>query len=130
MKKLIGLALGLFATAALAVAYYGYNPVTGLSGVQGVPVALGVTPAVTGTCGTIGTPVGGAGTFTVAGTATTCTLTVTLPSAAPNGFFCVFIDETHPADIISQASHTATSCTSSAATVTAADAILVEVNGF
>jgi hypothetical protein len=132
-KALIATIVGVLAVGGLAFAqvYYGFNPVTGLNGVQGVPVAGGVVPALSGTCGTIPAGVGGAGTFSVttAGV-TTCTLIVTLPSAAPHGFFCVFIDETHPADVIAQASHTSTTCTSSAATITAGDTILVEINGF
>jgi hypothetical protein len=129
--KILAALVGLgFATLVSAQVYYGFNPVTGLTVVQGIPVAGGNKPVVSGsTCGTL-TQVGGAGTFTVAGTATTCTIVVTFPSAAPNGYFCVFADETHPADIITQASHTSTSCTSTAATVTAADVILIEVNGF
>lgn len=127
---LVAALLGFGTIAVAQTAYSGFNPLTGLNGVLGIPVALGTSPVITGsTCGTL-TKVGGAAVFTVAGTATTCTIVVTMPAAAPNGYFCVFIDETHPADIITQASHTGTSCTSSAATVTAADVILVEVNGF
>jgi hypothetical protein len=129
-KILAGLAGVALAGLACAQVYYGFNPLTGLNVVQGIPVAGGNKPVVSGsTCGTL-TQVGGAGTFTVAGTATACTIVVTFPSAAPNGYFCVFADETHPADIITQAAHTSTSCTSTAATVTAADVILIEVNGF
>jgi hypothetical protein len=128
----VAVMLGL-STVAVAQVYYGFNPTTGLNTAQGVPVAAGKLPVVTGTCGTIPAPVGGAGVFqvTTAGV-TTCTLIVTLPSAAPNGVYCVFVDETTAADAnnMHQASHTSTSCTSNAATIVAGDNILVEVNGF
>jgi hypothetical protein len=142
LKKIAaGLAGLLIAGVAASAVYYGYNPNTGLNGVPGLTVAGGTTPAVTGTCGTIPAPVGGAAVFSVttAGV-TSCTLTVTysVPSnalagssaAVPNGLFCVYVDETHPADTISQASHTTTSSTSSTATISAGDVILVECNGF
>ena len=123
----------LVAAVASAVVYYGFNPTTGLNTQQGVPVAAGVVPSLSGTCGTIPAGVGGAGVFTVATAGvTTCTLTVTIPTASNNGVFCVFVDETTAADAnnMHQASHTASSCTSNAATIVAGDVILVEVNGF
>jgi len=140
-KILAGLAGLLVASVATAAVYYGFNPNTGLNGVQGLTVAGGSTPTVTGTCGTIPAPLGGAAVFqiTTAGV-TSCQLTVTYSvpanalagssAAAPNGVFCVYADETHPADTISQASHTTTSSSSSTATITAGDVILVECNGY
>ena len=135
MIKKLGLFLAglLVATVASAAVYYGYNPVTGLEAFHGTPVSGGNPPVVSGTCGTLGAITGGAGTFTVATAGvTTCTLTVTIPSAAPNGVFCVFVDETTVADATNmhQASHNATSCTSNAATIVAGDTILVEINAF
>lgn len=112
--------------------YVGYNPVTGMSGAQGIPVSVGTPPTTSGTCGTLGATTGGQAVFTQATAAvTTCTLTVTIPtaSAAPNGLYCVFVDETN-VHAIYQASHTSTTCTSNAATITAGDTILVEINGF
>ncbi len=144
-KILIGGLAALFATVALASAFYvGYNPLTGQTGVVGVPVATGTMPTLNAgtSCGTLATvqasELGGSGTVSFVANATTCTLSLTMPlgqgataaSPAPNGVFCVFIDETHPADIISQASHTTTTCTSSAATVVSGDTILVEINEF
>jgi hypothetical protein len=132
----IGIAAGLTAGLAISQTYTGFNPITGLNGQVGLPVAVGSPPTVTG-CSQTGV-VGGGGTFQVTAGATSCTLTVTLnaastsayTAAAPNGLFCVYTDETHPSDTISQASHTTTTSVSSAATVSVGDKILVECNGF
>jgi hypothetical protein len=124
-------------TAAVYTPYVGLNPVTGQVGQPAITVNTGVIPTLDTTntsCGTTATvqasAVGGAATFQVTANATTCTLSVDFQTQSPNGYFCVFVDETHPADAISQASHTTSSCTSSSATVTSGDKILVEVNGF
>jgi hypothetical protein len=130
-KMLIGLLAGLGLVATLAIAqsnYVGWNPATGLTGVLGVPVATGPLPTVTG-CSQSAV-VGGGSVVQVTAGATSCTLTVTIPAAAPNGVFCVFIDETHPADLMAQASHTTATCVSSTGTVTSGDKILVEINAF
>lgn len=144
IKKLSLSVVGiLIASAALAVTYYGFNPNTGLNTQNGLTVAGGAPPAVTGTCGTIPAPIGGSSTFQVntAGV-TTCTLTVTYSppagglagssAASPNGLYCVFIDETTPADAnnMHQALHTQTYVTTNAATIVAGDIILVECNGY
>jgi hypothetical protein len=139
-KKAFAAGLGLlFASVLSAAVYFGFNPVTALNTSNGVPVSAGVLPVVTGTCGTIPAPVGGSGVFQITTAAvTTCTLIITLPivppatapAPTPNGVFCVFIDETTGTHIMTQASHTTTSCTSGATTITAGDNILVEINGF
>ena len=136
IKFLIGGLAALLASVAVASAFYvGYNPLTAQTGVTGVPVATGTMPAASGCSYTA--EVGGSSVVQITAGATACTLTLTMPvgqngsvNAAPTGVFCVFVDETHPADTISQASHTTTSCTSSAATVSIGDLILVEINEF
>lgn len=139
MKKvLFGLAAALIATVAAAAVYVGFNPNTGLNSVQGTPVAVGTAPVLDATtsCGTLATvqasEVGGAGTFQVTANATTCTLVVDMPSAAPNGYYCIAFDETTRAGVFSQTAHSTTSCTvaSGSATVVSGDKVLVEINGF
>lgn len=121
-KVALALVAALFATAALAVDY-GWSPLTGLEAFHGAFVSQGTKPVVSGTCGTFGTQLGGATAGSVAAGATTCTVTLTFPSAAPNGWLCRFNDLTTPADLIVQAASTTTSCTSNAATVVSADVI-------
>lgn len=142
-KTLLALGAVLLASVAMAAAFYvGYNPTTNQTGVNGIPVATGTMPLLgaSTSCGTTATVqasmVGGSSVFQVTAGATTCTLQVNVPvgangvsNPAPNGVYCVFTNETHPANI-AQASHTTTSCTSTAATVTLADNILVEVNAY
>lgn len=139
MKKLIGLLAGLLvATAAVAAVYVGYNPTTGLNSSPGVPVAVGPFPTLDATtaCGTLATvqasEVGGGAAFQVtANQATTCSLVVDFPSAAPNGYYCVAFDETTRAATFSQTAHTTLSSTVSAtAGIVSGDKILVECNGF
>ena len=121
---IVGLVVGLSLISAAALAVdYGWSPVTGLEAFHGAFVSQGVKPVVTGTCGTFGAQTGGATAGTVATGATTCTIILTFPSAAPNGWLCRFNDLTTPADLIVQASSTTTSCTSNAATVVSADVI-------
>ena len=129
-------AFGLLAGAtASADQFIGFNPTTGLLALPGTPIAAGVLPVLDATtsCGTLATvkasQVGGSGVFQITANATTCTLVIDFPSAAPNGYFCVAIDETTPADTVKQSVHTTTSCTVTG-TVVSADKVLVEVNGF
>lgn len=157
MKKLTQFILGAFAAAVLGLtglalatgantglnSYIGYNPTTNLFGTSGVPFAVGPMPVLSGgTCGTLATvqasETGGSSVVQFASNSTACTLTLTTatispataPAAAPNGLFCVAVDETHPADVGSQSAHTTTSCTVVFAATTSGDLILVEINGF
>lgn len=135
MKKLIALSLALLIPVAMAAVYVGFNPNTGLNSSQGTPVAVGVLPVLDATtsCGTLATvqasQVGGAGVFQITANSTTCTLVIDMPSAAPNGYFCVASDETTPADTVKQSAHSTTQCTVTG-TVVSADKVLVEINGF
>lgn len=138
-KRLIAFVTGLMITAvAVAAVYVGFNPTTGLNSVPGVPVAVGNMPVLDAStsCGTLATvqasQVGGAGTFQVtANQATTCSLVVDMPSAAPNGYYCIAFDETTRAATFSQTAHSTTACTVSAtAGIVSGDKVLVEVNGF
>ena len=93
-----------------------------------VPGAIqsgGSNPTTTGsTCGTIGTQTGGNTNGTILTAAvTTCTLKLNFATTAPHAWNCWFGDRTHPADIPVTASSNTTSCTSNAATITAADLI-------
>lgn len=145
----VGLVLLLASVCGVAMAdfYTGYNPLTLLNGTPGLPVAIGPVPVLSGSgCGTLAsvqaTQVGGLAVSQFASQSTACTLTVTLPAVAvasggtgaaapaPNGLFCVAIDETHPANIYTQTAHTTTSCTIVFAATTSADKILLEINGF
>lgn len=136
MKKFYALVASVLVTlfAALpasAAPYYGWNPATGLETTHGALVDAGVAPVVTGTCGTIGTVTAGAvNGKIVAGAVTTCTLTLTFPAAAPNGWVCFFGDQTTPADTVRQASSTTTSCTTSASTIVASDVIIFSAFGY
>lgn len=133
MKKILSfVAAMLIATAAVAATYYGWNPQTNLETTHGVLVDGGtVQPVVSGSCGVRGTIVGGAHVLDItSGAVTTCTTVLTFASAAPNGWNCVFRDLTTPADVINQASYTATSCTSNAATIVSGDHVLVNADGF
>lgn len=130
-RVLVGLFTALFCTAALAAVYYGYNPSTGLETFHGSLISQGTVPVVSGTCGTRGATTGGASVGTiVSGAVTTCTTTLTFPSAAPNGWICRFADLTTPADAVTQASSTTTSCTSSAATIVSGDTLSYVATGY
>jgi hypothetical protein len=135
-KFVAGLIAGLtvlIGAVALSATYYGFNPSTGQEGFHGYSIdyGYGTLPVLSGSCGTRSGQVGGAshGTF-VAGAVTTCTTTVTFPTAAPNGYFCSFKDVTTPADTITTASFTTTSGTSSAATIVSGDTIYYSCEGF
>lgn len=152
MKKFTKFLAGVLAGAALIFGaisfaqvsnlsqYVGYNSLTNVVGQLGLPLSMGTLPTLgaSTSCGTTSTVqasmVGGSGIFQLTANATTCTLQIVYPTAAaaPNGIFCVFIDETTVADAnnIHQASHTTTSCTSNGGTVVSGDKILVEVNSF
>lgn len=138
-----GLLLAVAGVAGAAAFYVGFSPSTNLAGVPGVPVATGVMPVISGSgCGTLATvqasEVGGASVVQFTSNSTACTVTLTTATispatsaaAAPNGLFCVAVDETHPADVGSQSAHTTTSCTIAFAATTSGDNILVEINGF
>lgn len=138
MKKLIGFLAAFVTSVALAAVYVGYNPNTGLNSQPGVPVAVGPFPVLDATtsCGTLATvqasQVGGGAAFQVtANQATTCSLVVDFPSAAPNGYFCVAFDESTRAASFQQTAHSTLSSTVSAtAGVVSGDKILIECNGF
>lgn len=130
-SKLVALAGGLvLAGAALAASagYYGWNPATGLEVLHGSVVGGGAPLTLTG-CATITNAVGGAsgGVFNTSGTS--CSLVITFPSAAPNGWYCAAQDLTTPADKVNQTASTTTSCTFAGTTV-AADLIAYEVQGY
>lgn len=132
-KKLFAATAGVLFAASLAwgAVYFGWNPSTGLETTHGTDVSGGPPPVVSGTCGTFGTQLGGASVGEViAGAVTTCTITLTFPSAAPTGWMCQFQDLTTPADSVKQASYTTTSCTSTAATIVASDKIQYTVTGY
>lgn len=131
--KLFAIGALLVAGAALAqTVYYGFNPSTGQEGFHGYPVdfGYGTLPVVSGTCGTRTLQKGGAAHGTFVAGASTCTTTVTFPTAAPNGYLCAFRDITTPADSITTASFTTVSGTSSAATVVSGDVIYYSCEGF
>lgn len=123
--------LALFALGSLdaqAQVYYGYNPSSGIEVLHGAEVFGGPLPVLTG-CATISVSVGGAsgGRFQTSGTS--CNLTITFPSAAPNGWACFATDIT-TAVVLRQASTTSTSCTFAAAVTTAADNIIWNAAGY
>lgn len=113
---------------AVAQTYYGWNPSTGLEVIHGADVSGGVLPVLSG-CATISASVGGAsaGKFVTSGTS--CTLTLTFPSAAPNGWTCFANDVTTPADKVVQSATTTTSCSFTGTTV-AADVIVWNAIGY
>jgi hypothetical protein len=136
-----GLALATGANTGLN-SYLGFNPATGLTGAPGIPYAVGPMPVLSGAgCGTLATvqasETGGSSVVLFTANATTCTLTLTVPTispaTSPAGFptalFCIPVDETHVATAASQTAHTTTSCTVSLTGVTSGDTILVELNG-
>lgn len=120
-------ALG-FAGVATAQVYYGWNPTTGLEVTHGSDVSGGVLPVLSG-CATISASVGGASAGKFATSGTSCTLTITFPSAAPNGWACFANDITTPADTVKQNASTTTSCTFAGTTV-AADVIVWNAVGY
>lgn len=134
---LAALAIGAFSMdAALAdnTGYTGWNPTTGLNGTPGAEVNLGASPvfSVTGTSCTISAHTGGAsaGTFTETG-GTSCTFTITFPSAAPTGWNCYVSDLTTPADGPAKAaSTTTTTWVSGATTVVTADVLQFTCQGY
>jgi len=124
---LLGL-LGLGGVALAQTVYYGWNPITGLETTHGADVSGGALPALSG-CATISASVGGAsaGKFTTSGTS--CNLTITFSSAAPNGWYCTANDITTSADKVVQTATTTTSCTFAGTTV-AADVIVWNAVGY
>lgn len=123
-----------FGSLAFASAYYGYNPATGLEVSHGADVSGGTSPVVTvtGSSCTITTLKGGAyaGSFVEAG-GTSCTFTVTFPSAAPNGWVCTITDLTTPADgPAKQASTSTTACVTGATTVVSNDVMQFTAVGY
>lgn len=123
-----------FAGVADAQTYYGWNPVTGLEVTHGADVSGGVQPVLSysGGCGTVVSAAGGAsaGTFTIGTFSTSCTITITFPSAAPNGWFCTFNDLTTPADAPKQTSTTTTNCVTTAGTLVTADKVAWNAVGY
>jgi len=150
-SKLTGFLVGLAAVSGLAIAantfYAGYTLETNQYGIPGLEVFGGIVPTITGStgCGTLGTIKGGTshGEFTIGTFATSCTLTLALPTntglaistglpgvAVPNRVFCTFRDLTTPTDSITVASATTTGCVSGAATVATGDVIQYSVSGY
>lgn len=147
MKKfLLGLAVGLSLVlgAAFAVtsitsttvngSYFGYNPATGLETMHGADVAGGVAPTigVSGSSCAMTSVTGGAsaGQFVQTG-GTSCTFTITYPSASPNGWNCYVNDLTTPADgPVKAASTTTTVWTSGATTVVSGDTFQYVCEGY
>ena len=135
-KKVSAFVLGLFAASILGIGglalaqsvYYGWNPSTGLETTHGADVSGGPLPVLSG-CATISASVGGAsaGKFVTSGTS--CNLTITFPSAAPNGWACFASDLTTTADKVVQNASTTTSCTFAGTTV-AADTIVWNAIGY
>lgn len=139
-KILLGLLLGVVCGVALATTYtatgtsnsgsvyFGNNPSTGQVGIPGQLLASGSLPVITSSssnCGaTTFTAKGGAtaGTFTET-TGTSCAFTLTFPTAAPNGWICEFRDITTPADTVTQASSTTTTCVTGSDTIASGDTI-------
>ncbi len=117
-----------FAGVASAQVYYGYNPVTGLEVTHGADVSGGVLPVLSG-CATISASVGGATAGKFATSGTSCNLTITFPSAAPNGWACWASDLTTPADTVKEASTTTTTAVFAGTTV-AADVIVWNCIGY
>ena len=132
-----GVLLGLLGSIALtAVAVdYGWSPPTGLEAFHGSFVSQGPAPAlvlntlasgngpnvvVSGTagCGTLATPKGGgtSGQVTLGTFAASCAITLTFPTAAPNGWNCKFNDLTTGVAVVYQATSTTTTCVSFAST--------------
>lgn len=147
MKNFSKIVLGAFLATVLGMAglalatntgssiYFGYNPVTGLETTHGTDVSGGISPVITGStgCGTLTlATVGGAsaGTVTLGTFATSCTLTITFPSAAPNGWACFFNDLTTPADQPKQASTSTTTCVTTAGTQVTGDVIQWSAVGY
>lgn len=146
MKNFSKFVLGMFAAAVVGLSglaladnttgnYFGYNPNTNLLGEKGAMVSLGVSPAITGNggCGTLASKTGGssAGTFVLGTFATTCTLTITFPAAAPHGWVCTFNDRTTAAAVLRQASDSTTTCVTTASTaVVTADVISFTAIGY
>jgi hypothetical protein len=114
-------------TVALAQTYSGYNPATGLNSTYGSDVSIGPQPTFvfSAGCGTVVSKAGGAsgGTFTIGTFATSCQITITFPSAAPNGWYCSFNDLSTPADAPKQSvtGSTTTACKTTAATAVTGD---------
>ncbi len=120
--------------AALAVDY-GWNPSTGLEAFHGALISQGTLPTITGSagCGTLTAKVGGpsAGSVTIGTFSSSCVLTLTFPSASPNGWFCRWNDLTTAAGLMIQASTTTTTCVSNAsAVVVTGDTIVWSAMGF
>jgi len=120
------LALG---TVAVAQTYYGFNPSTGLEVTHGSLVSGGTLPALSGSGYVTADTIGGASTFEVTTNATTLSLTVTLPSAAPNGVYCTATDITTTADKPAQSSSSTTAC-AIGGTVASGDKVIVQITGF
>lgn len=146
MKNLSKFVLGAFVAIVLGVAglaladntgssvVFGWNPSTGLEVTHGADVSGGVSPVLTYSagCGTVTAQAGGAsaGTFTIGTFATSCTITITFPSAAPNGWFCTFNDLTTAADAPKQASTTTTNCVTTAGTMVTGDKAVWNAIGY
>lgn len=83
---------------------------------SGALISTGSPPTLTGTC-TTASQVGGntAGSFTA--TCVSQTVIITFATTAPNGWACVVVDQTTPADVLAQSANSTTSCTVSGTTV-------------
>lgn len=146
----IGLLVGLSLISAGALAVdYGWNPGLGTEAFHGTfisqgpavalvagTVAAGTGPNIvvsgSGGCGTLANAKGGAtaGQVTTGIFSVSCTLTLTMPTAAPNGYRCLFNDLTTPANSVPQATTSTTTCVTTAATVVTGDVVQFQVIGY
>lgn len=149
-SALLGFLVGLGFVAATALAVdYGYSPTAGTEAFHGIFVSQGPAPAATlgtlaagtgpnivvtasGGCGTLTNIKGGAtaGQLTIGTFSVSCTLTLTMPTAAPNGYKCLFNDLTTPADTVPQATSSTTTCVTTAATMVTGDTVQFQVIGY
>lgn len=115
MKKFTQFLVGAFAAAlvcsagvALAAAYNGFNPSTGLEGLKGTLVDNSLdVPLIAQSGQTISAQKGSANTGQWLATgATTGAGTLTFVNAAPTGRECIFRDMSTPADLVTQTTAT------------------------
>lgn len=128
LAAVLGMALG-FGSVASADVYYGANVNGNQTVLPGALVSAGGAAPVLSGCATLSAKVLGptAGKFVTSGTS--CNLVVTFATAAPNGWFCVAVDLTTAASVVSQASSTTTTATFAGTTV-AADVVQFACIGY
>jgi hypothetical protein len=137
-RYLTGLVAGLVLAAALpalaaATYYYGWNPSTNLETLHGVDVdgSAGLNPVVVQSGQTISGQVGNAnvGAWVATGT-TTAAGTLTFPTAVPTMRICSFVDETTPADKVTQTTAVSTTVVTIAGTIVSGDTISYTCEAF